>query len=350
MLFFTNNRIASLASNILDSERITEVFVQAWAGQSGDAEFFCVGNDGSADRELTLYPSSPNIQISNNGRTWDQSALDYSVKAGAVGDAVFVRVIADLDTIEGDRVGLVHADEASLTVRYFLAEINEGDTDRSQAYRFSGDNTFEVREFFETDGEALRLIEYEPQPKPLEPGENPLTRIAMNNRTIREWCNPHNKVVGFKAYEWTTKGFVGDRDQLLNSVYDVKAVSFTFGDSNAVLLAHDFEGFDPSWRKALELFSVDAFGRGKYQGTTWTLYRDNQEYALRNIRRVGFFKGQILFYFADLERIHYPGGIHETSFLPWNELLDAEWKPIDYVRSWSTTRYEEAYEYVDGYS
>jgi len=342
-LFFTNNKIASLAAKILDAEKINEVAVQAWAGQAGSAEFFCVGNDGTSDVEITLYSSSPDIELSNNGRNWYQG-IDYSVQAGGVGDAVYVRAVADLDAIEGDKLATIQADGATLTVRYFLAEINEGDTSKSQAHRFSGDNTYEIHEFFETEGEGLNIVEYEPQPKPLNAVTNPTTLIEMNNRSVREWCNPLNQVVGFKSRRWLTKGFIGDRDQLLNSIYDIKELSFSFGDSNSVLLSYDFEGFDPSWMKTLVSFGETSYGIEKYQGTVWTLFRDNQEYALRNIRRVGFFKGQILFYLADLERIHYPGGAAETSFLPWNEIMNVGWKVIDYVRSWSVEPLEEPYE------
>lgn len=347
-LFFTANDTASNVLDLSADERILSVRVQAWAGQAGEPAFFCIGNEGTEDRSLTLYVSTPDIQLSTDGRWW-HPAIDYAVQAGKIGNAVFVRAIADLDAIEADRFGYVHADDSKLSVYYFLAESNEGDTSKSQAQRFSGENTREIADFFTNDGEAVRIIEYEPQTKPTEPITNPTTLLELNSRTVREWCNPANRAVGFRAYQHWTRAFIGDKDEMTNAMYSLSDLVFTFSDTNAILLPADFAGFSPTWRKTLVPFGIEDVGRSKYQGTVWTVWRDNNEYALRNIRRGGFFKGQVLFWYADLTRVHYPGGSNEDGFLPWNELLDVNWKPIDYVRSWSQTHVDLEYVYFDGY-
>ncbi len=152
----------------------------------------------------------------------------------------------------------------------------------------------------------------------------------MTDRRIEQWVNPKNERVGFRIREWLTRAFVGDREQILSRFYKYYEPDISLNDGMSIILPSEFPGFDPSPRKSLIPFGADS-----YQGTTWTVFRDDAEYCLRNIKRAGFFRGQIVFWSADLVRIHYPAGTATDSFLPWNELLDSSWKPIHYVRSFS---------------
>lgn len=335
-MFFTNNNLNSLAADISETEKINSVSVAAWAGRASERfAFFRIVNDSETDKIVLVYSDNQDVELSLDKRHF-APALDYEVDANKVGDGLYVRCLAADDVEEGDRVATIKIvnESASLVVNYFQAQVNEGDTDDSQARRFSGDNTFEVAEFFETDGETVRIIEYTPQPKPTCL-TNPFSFGELKNRKLEEWCNQFNEVVGYKASYHYSKAFVGDRDSLMNKLYNPKEISLTLSDTNSIILPHDFQGFNPSWQKILEPVGEITPGVIGYQGNVYTIMRDNFEYALRNIRRVGFFRGQILFYLAELVRVHYPGGASAESFLPWNEILDNDWKVIDYVKSWS---------------
>lgn len=341
-LFFTSNRLTTDAAAVVPGELLDGLSVKAWAGQVGEPASFRIGNSGTEDASLPLYSTSVSVELSSDRRYWGGS-LSYSVAAGKVGDTVYVRALASLDELERDETAYIVADADRLRIDFYLAGVNEGDTDKSQSYRYAGENTREVREFFETDGEAVRVIEYEPLAKPdrgdLESGYV----YDLNRYSIREWCNPLNEDVGFVRRYWHAKAFVGDRQTFLNAAYNLEDLRLNFGDSNAILLPDNFEGFNPTWQKNMALFSQVAPNQWAFQPTVWTIWRDNVEYALRNIRRIGFFKGQILFWLADLVRVQFPGGASTESFLPWNELVDPEWKPIAYVPEWSSQYDEDPY-------
>jgi hypothetical protein len=344
VIFFHVNKINSKASDVSDSDRITSISVKTWAGQpTADDEqpFFCLGNDGTEDKDILLYVTSNSLQLSANKRQWSP-AINIFLSANKTSDAVYLRCIADLDVMEGDSQATIVADGSILEVDYFLAGINETDTDKSQAARFSGDNSREVREFFLTEGEALRILEWTPLPKP-SCLSNPFKLQDLRNQSIQQWCNPNNRQVGWSLQEHYVKGFCGDREAITNRFYDPKNLGFTLNETNALILPHDFQGFDPTWQKTLIEFSQLTPFQKAYQGTVWTLLRDNTEYALRNIKTQRFFRGQVMMFSADLVRVHTPGGSASENFLPWNELLNEDWKVIDYVAGFADDLIEDPY-------
>ena len=346
-MFFHQNAITSNAADVADSERIYSISVKTWAGQATEDDqipFFCLGNDGADDQDITVYTSNPILQLSLNKRNWS-AGLDVPVKAGATSDAIFVRATADLDAIENDNIGIIFADTEKLTVHFFIAESNEGDTGKSQAYRFTGDNTREIAQFFAESGESLRVIEYTPLPKPQgkPSGVIKMSDLRMRN-DVTEWCNPNNHRIGYRPREWFCKAFVGDSDnQLFAKFQNHLGLNLGFIQQNTIILPADFQGFNPTWRKDIVPFgNVSPLVTG-LQGTVWTVFRDNDEYAIKNITRRGFFKGQILFWSGDLIKIHRAGGETNESYLPWNEIIDVDWKVISYVPGHSLDSFAEEY-------
>ncbi|HNQ22454.1 MAG TPA: collagen-like protein [Phycisphaerae bacterium] len=341
MIFFTSNQTTTDAAAVGAGELLTALAVKAWAGQAGEPASFRIGNSGAEAVNLALYATSLSIELSSDKRYWGP-ALNYSVAAGKVGDTVYVRALATIDELERDETAYIIADAERLQIDFYLAPVNEIDTEKSQGYKYAGENTAEVRQFFDSDGEAVRIIEYQPLPKPdrseLESGYV----VDLSLYSPREWCNPFNEVVGFTRHEYFTRAFVGDREELKNASYNLRDLNLTYSDHMAILLPHDFPGFDPTPRKTLVPFSEVAPDQWGYQGTTFTILRDDGEYALRNIRRVGFFKGQILFWYCELIRVQYASGASVDSFLPWNEILDREWKTIAVVPEWSTDVWERS--------
>lgn len=343
-MFFHVNAINSLAADVAESEKIYSIHVKTWAGQSTEDDqipFFCLGNEETTDQTVLLYSSNPDIQISLNKRQWFP-AMEITVIAGMTSDCVFIRATADLDAIESDRTGTIFAGSEKLTVNYFLAESNEGDTERSQAYRFSGDNTREIAEFFETDGEAVRIIEYTPLPKPTgkPSGVIKLEDLRMRNNPV-EFCNRFNHRVGYVVSgEYYCKAFIGDAETMQNKIYDNLNLNLSFSGENIILLPANFSGFNPTHRKTLIPFgevSPEVIG---YQRTIFSIFRGDNEYHLADIKRQGFMRGQTLLYSSRLQLIQYPGGQSPTGYLPFNEIVNADWKVIHYVAGWSTTQYE----------
>ena len=243
---------------------------------------------------------------------------------------------------------MIAAGNVPLTVNYYIAGVDEGDIPEASAHkRFAGPDTFLVGEQIENQGESLTVIRYDPLPKPGRIQKGQLVSFQqIDNRNIAEWVNPNNRQVGYRAVEYKTKGFVGDHELQQNVAYAVanrEPLTLTYHDVEKVLLPSHFEGFDPGPLQELVHFGQVTPGREAYQQTQWTVLRRDGEYALSNIQRIKYFRGQFLYSLADLHRVHYPGGASTTGFLPWNQLYDEDGKIIDYVPSWSADVVEEPY-------
>lgn len=333
MIFFCRDMTTSSAAAVAEDDKISSVACKTWAGQADDnPQPFRLGNLSADDENVLVSVTAPDLQLSLNRRQWS-AALTVPVKAGRTSDAIWISCIAEPSVTEGERIGLVSAGGASLTVNYFLAATNEGDddSDKSQAYRYSGDNSREIRAFFESDGTTCRLREYTPIEKPTGA---PTSLLGIEYRELSEWTNPMNFVVGWEAQDWYTKAFIGDPNDIRNRFYNFTDLSISFGDNASILLPHDFPGFDPSPRKHLVPFSQLTQWTQAYQGTIWTVFMADQEFCLRQpIRPSTFFRGQVLFWSADLAAVKNAGGDSSDYLWPWGELIDQDWRVIASVRS-----------------
>lgn len=62
-LYFTQHTTATSSASVPTSARISEVFVQSWAGQAGEAEFFRIGNEGEQDQSILIYSSAVSSKV-----------------------------------------------------------------------------------------------------------------------------------------------------------------------------------------------------------------------------------------------------------------------------------------------
>lgn len=310
--------------------------MQSYAGQTDQTEFR-IGADISGVNTL-VYSTDPNIEMSFNDARGFAPALTYSVGAGAVGSTIFVKLSAPLDPTEGDRTSQIIAGNEVLSVAYFLASTNQGDTERSPADRFLGTETINILEQFQIEGESVIVYRHDPIPKPTEV---PTTAVSIDRfaslNDPAEWCNPNNPISGYILQDvYPTKVFIGDQDLTVDTLHDYLAGTLTFSDVSRILLPPDFSGFNPSAvRKQVAFGSGITTQTPAFQRTQWTIKRNNAEYALLNIRKQSYFRGQFLYFIADLARVNYPGADSTDGFLPWNQLYDVDGKIIQYVKPWS---------------
>ena len=339
-LFFTTNLSTFVASNVPNSERVTSIDLQTYAGQT-DTTTFRIGNDGDSTSNFLLYSTDPNVTLSLNSARGFAPALDYGVGSGAVGSTVHVKLSAPLDPTEGDRSGqIIAGNDLILSVNYFLASTNEGDTEDSQAFRFAGDETFNILDQFNTEGEAVEIYRYDPITKPIllsDPLKAVSSDVFASLNDPAEMCNPKNSIVGYRQLEnFPTKAFIGDQDLDQNDLHDILNGRIVYSDVTRLLLPPDFQGFNPKPVHKRVMFAGGiSFQTPVFQQTQWTIKRNDGEYGLTNIRKQTYFKGQFLFYSADLARVNYPGIGSDVGFLPWNQLYNEDGKIVHVVKSWS---------------
>lgn len=338
--------LTTVASNVPASERVTSINMESYAGQDDENEFR-IGNDGTTTSDILVYTTDPNITISLNSARGFAPGLNYSVEAGAVGSTIFVKLSAPLDPVEGDRIGNIFAGNDILSISYFLASTHESDTDRPPIERFLGTETVNILDQFENEGEAIVIYRYDPIEKPLF--GSPLKAVSSDLFASLvdpgEMCNPKNTIVGYRLAEtYPTKAFVGDEDLEQNFLHDFTNRNLIYSDTTRVLLPPDFSGFDPKPLHKRVMFAGElTFQTLAFQHTQFTLKRNDGEYSLANIRKQSYYRGQFLFYIADLARINYPGVGSPDGFLPWNQLYDERGKIIHYVKSWSTLDRNDPY-------
>jgi hypothetical protein len=334
--FFTTNLLTTVASNVPSSERVTSISMQSYAGQD-DQTVFRIGND-TTNATMLVYSTDPNITISYNEARGFAPALNYTVEGGCVGSTIFVKLSSPLDPIEGDRTGQIVVGSEILSVSYFLASTHEGNTNRSPAERFAGTETFNLLEQFEIEGEAVVIYRYDPISKPLGCPEVAVSSdVFASLNDPAEMCNPRNTIVGYRLVEtYPTKAFIGDQDLDQNTLHDFLRGGIVFSDTTRILIPPEFQGFNPKPLHKRVMFAGGiTFQTPTFQHTQFTLKRNDGEYSLTNIRKQSYFKGQFLFYSADLARINYPGVGSDVGFLPWNQLYDEHGKIVHYVKSWS---------------
>lgn len=346
-LFFTENMTTTKASNVGAEKYLTNLQLHTYAGQS-DIKPIRIGNFASSTT-LLIYTSDPNITFSFNAARGFVSAIDYRVDSGAVGEALYVKVTAPFDAEEGERTSkIMTAAGESVTVSYFIAESDKGDTEVSKLERFMGEETIQIVEQFEREGEILTLLHYDPVSKPLVPEICPQRlskRLYQSLYDPAEWCNPSNSVVGYRLAEtYHTKAFIGDNALEQNSLYDFLNGQLDYEDKNMILLPPDFAGFNPKpIAKRVPFGDGITFQTPVFQHAQWIVLRDNGQYGLTNIRQQKYFKGQFLMWSAELQRVNYPGIGSDEGFLPWNQLYDVNGKIVQYVKSWSTLAFDDPY-------
>jgi hypothetical protein len=350
MILFTDNLTTTEVGNVTDDEIIGSISLKTQAGQVSDNSFFRVGVDSDPYDDpygsivpITIWTNDPAITLSTDSVRGFGPATQQAIEPGKIGSTVFVKVTADLDATEGDRTGQVFVNGEIMTVHYFVASADKGDTENSPMDRLAGDDTYSVLEQFETQGEALELVRYDPLPKPAPLVKGALYPWqAMRNRNVTEWTNPNNAQVGYAQTIYYAKGFIGDNDLVQNLQYGMP-VDLQYGDAEQVLLPADFVGFDPTPYHERTFFSQLTPTQKAWQRTQWTVNRHDGEYALVNIRRQKYYRGQLMFFAADLQRVNYPGGDSTQGFLPWSQLYDDDGKVIGYVPGFSRAEIEDAY-------
>lgn len=325
-----------VASNVTDSEKVTSINLQTYAGQTDLIEFR-IGS--STTQDLLVYSTDPNITMSYNEARGFAPALDYSVGVDTVGSTIFVKLSSPLNPVEGDRSGQIIAGNEILSVNYFLASTHEGDTTTSPAERFAGDETFNILDQFDIEGEAVIVYRYDPITKPIfgDPVKAVSSDVFASLADPAEMCNPKNSIVGYRLIDsYPTKSFIGDQDLDQNTLHDFLNGGLVFSDVSRILLPPDFQGFNPKPLHKRVMFAGGiSFQTPVFQHTQFSIKRNDGEYALLNIRKQSYFKGQFLFYSADLARINYPGIGSDEGFLMWNQLYDEHGKIVHYVKSWS---------------
>lgn len=347
MIQFTDNLTTVDVSKITTDEVIDSIPLRVQAGQVSENSFFrvAVDSDPYSDDpymsavDVMAWTNDPAISLSTDSVRGFSAAVQQKIEPGQIGSTIFVKVSADLDAIEGDRVSKIFVNDAALTVNYFVASADKGDTANSPMDRLAGDDTYSILEQFHEQGEALEIIRYDPLPKPsrLRPGDK-ITWQDLKNQNVVEWANPFNSQVGYKQTTYYAKGFIGDFEFLQNIDYlSTPPVTLTYADGDQLLLPADFSGFDPTPYHVKQPVSVNlAPGQQGNQRTQWTVRLNNGEYSLINIRKQKYYRGQIMFFAADLQRINYPGGDSVQGFLPWNQVYDETGKVVSYIQGWST--------------
>jgi hypothetical protein len=341
-LFFTTNMTTI---EVGDVERVSSITMQTYAGQS-DKTQFRIGND---DEEATIliYSTDPNLTLSLNEARGYAPALDLTVPSGRVGSTIYVMLTAPLDCEEGERTGALVADGHVLSVNYFLASTHEGDTTKPAGERFAGQDTVNIHEQFESYGEAVLLYRFDPTSKPTSPPTGAISNDLFDSwYDSGEWCNPYNPFVGYNYRgAYPTKCFIGDRSLRIDTLIDYSRADLTFEDESRILIPAFFEGFNPSPYHAIVPFGSGITSQTHaYQQTVWTIKRDDTEFALLNIRKQTYFRGQFLFYVADLAEVNYPGASSTEGFLPWNQLYNSDGKVIEYVKPFSRRKFEDPYD------
>lgn len=350
---FTTNLTTVNAGYVDDSEKVDTISLQTYAGQTDQTTVRIINNQaGIAD--VLVYTTDPNLSLSLNDSRGFVPAIDMSIGAGAVSPTIWVKLTADLDAGEGARQSTIFCGEKKLIVNYYIAQANTGDIPtKSQADRYLGTETLNILEQFENEGEVVVIDEYIPQMKP----GKPMTGVCYSNKDFvgfnspAEWCNPKNERAGYKKVNtYQVKAFVGDQNLTMSNLIDYLQGDLTFTDESRLLLPPDFEGFRQTTNPIRVRFSDYSSQTKLYQHTVYVLHRHNAEYALLNIREQSYFRGQFLYYVADLSRIQYPGADSMQGFLPWNMLFDSSGKFVQYVKSWSTTSIEDPYGEITGSS
>lgn len=336
-LFFTTNMQTIDPTLVAESEKVTSITMQSYAGQT-DKTQFRIGNPSTGDEALLIYSTDPNITISLNEVRGFAPALNLTVEAETVGSTIHVSLSAPLDPTEGDRTGHIIAGNEILSVNYFLASTKEADTDKPPIERFPGTETFNILEQFENEGEAVIIYRYDPITKPIgEPTGAVSTALFESLNCPAEFCNRNNFIVGYRLVgNYPTKAFVGDEQLDQNTLHDFITGGLTYSNTSRLLLPPNFEGFNPKPLHTRVLFAMGiTVQTPAFQHTQFTIKRNDGEYALLNIRQQSYFKGQFLYYSCDLARINYPGGSDDVGFLPWNQLYDEHGKIVAYIKSWS---------------
>lgn len=345
MIVLTDNLTTVDLANLGDDDLIGSIALRTQAGQVSENAYFRIGNDDpyQPETDLYVYTTDPNLSLSIDSARGFGPALSQTIQPGKIGSTIFVRLTADLDATEGDRRSQIIVGDTVLDVDYFVAGADQGDTEFPPMERLAGDDTDSVLEQIEQQGEALVLVRYDPLPKPTPIPKGQLTTYqGFRNQNIAEWCNPNNAQVGYRKTTYHVKGFVGDRDLLQNMQYS-SPVALAYGDAEQIILPANFEGFDPTAYHSIEFFSQLTPTQRAYQQTQWTVLRHDGEYALVNIRKQKYYRGQLLFFAADLQRVNYPGASSGQGFLPWSQLYDEDGKVIDYVPGFSRDEVDEEY-------
>lgn len=349
MILLTNNLTTVNIQNLQSSEIIDAIELSTQAGQTSENAYFRVGFDSDpyddpyeSELNVVAYTTDPNLSVSLDSARGFSPAVQQQVKAGKVGSTIFVKLSADLDATEGTRQSSIIVNDRTLTVNYFVASADKGDTENSPM-RFAGDNTFDVLDQIDEQGEALELVRYDPLPKPGPVPKGKLVPFqSFKNQNVVEWVNPNNAQVGWTKKTYYAKGFVGDRDLLQNLRYE-NPLALVHGDVEQIILPPTFPGFDPTPNHVTEFFSQISPTQKGYQRTQWTVRRHDGEYALINIRKQKYYRGQFLFFHADLQRVNYPGASSSQGFLPWNQVYNEDGKIIDYVPGFSREDVENPY-------
>jgi hypothetical protein len=346
-MFWTTNLTTVHADRVDPSEVITSIDLQSWVGRETDPYPVRVVNDSDDDYTGMVSVSAGYVEVSLDARREYAPALNYSVAAQSVGPTIFVRGWSELSLTEGTyEVTLSALAGPALTVNYSLSrpDTSEDATVSGRGDRLAGEKTLQVQHKFDLYGTPAILIEYTPLPKP----DDSLPRVTsiqdLRNHNIREWCNPANAVVGYVATRYDTTAWSGEHVIQGLTGGEAGEIESAQTERSMIALPPDCEAFAPTWRKDLVPFGTIAPEVPAYQGTVWTVLLADGEYALTSIRTQDYYTGEFLYYYSDLLKVTYPSPVGD-GYIPWNVLLDSQWRPVSYVSGWSLEAIDEYSEY-----